>query len=53
MIFVELHRVRTHRAKDKKGRYRWYNDYRLARCGIDGLHRRDGGEPIGFVQFYT
>ena len=29
MIFVELHRVRTHRAKDKNGRYRWYNDYRL------------------------
>lgn len=27
--FVELERVRTHRNRDKNGRYRWYNDYRL------------------------
>ena len=28
-MFVPLERVRTHRNADKRGRYRWYNDYRL------------------------
>jgi len=27
--FVELQRVRTHRAQDKSGLFRWYNDYLL------------------------
>jgi hypothetical protein len=27
--FVQLKRVRTHRAQDKSGLYRWYNDYAL------------------------
>ena len=33
MHFVEPHRIRTHRAKGKDGRYRWYNDYRLPAGG--------------------
>ena len=28
-VFVPLTRVRTHRNADKRGTYRWYNDYRL------------------------
>jgi hypothetical protein len=28
-FFQELLRLRTHRARDKGGRYRWYNDYTL------------------------
>jgi hypothetical protein len=28
-VFVPLQRVRTHRNADKRGTYRWYNDYRL------------------------
>ena len=28
-LFVPLNRVRTHRNVDKRGTYRWYNDYRL------------------------
>lgn len=28
-IFTPLKRVRTHRNKDKSGRFRWYNDYLL------------------------
>ena len=28
-VFVPLERVRTHRNPDKRGTYRWYNDYRL------------------------
>lgn len=28
-VFVPLVRVRTHRNPDKRGTYRWYNDYRL------------------------
>jgi hypothetical protein len=28
-VFVPLDRVRTHRNADKRGTYRWYNDYRL------------------------
>jgi Uri superfamily endonuclease len=27
--YTELRRVRTHRNRDKSGKYRWYNDYRL------------------------
>ena len=27
--FVPIARVRTHRNRDKNGRYRWYNDYQL------------------------
>jgi hypothetical protein len=27
--FTPLRRVRTHRTKDKNGKYRWYNDYEL------------------------
>jgi hypothetical protein len=27
--YIELTRVRTHRTRDKSGRFRWYNDYRL------------------------
>jgi hypothetical protein len=27
--FIELKRLRTHRAKDQTGRFRWYNDYAL------------------------
>ncbi len=27
--FDELHRVRTHRIRDKNGAFRWYNDYAL------------------------
>jgi hypothetical protein len=34
LTFVELPRIRTHRVKDKAGRYRWYNDHALpARYG--------------------
>ena len=29
MQFTELRRVRTHRRHDNRGRFRWYNDYRL------------------------
>lgn len=29
LTFTPLPRVRTHRSKDKSGKYRWYNDYRL------------------------
>ncbi|MGZ5294794.1 MAG: hypothetical protein ACXWH5_12510 [Actinomycetota bacterium] len=29
MLFEPLRRFRTHRARDKRGAYRWYNDYRL------------------------
>ena len=28
-VFVPLDRIRTHRNTDKRGTYRWYNDYRL------------------------
>ena len=28
-VFVSLDRVRTHRNTDKRGTFRWYNDYRL------------------------
>lgn len=28
-VFTELQRKRTHRNRDKNGRYRWYNDYQL------------------------
>ena len=27
--FTELPRIRTHRNRDKNGKYRWYNDYQL------------------------
>jgi hypothetical protein len=27
--FDELHRIRTHRIRDKSGAFRWYNDYQL------------------------
>ena len=27
LVFTELQRIRTHRAADRNGRYRWYNDY--------------------------
>jgi hypothetical protein len=27
--FVPISRIRTHRNRDKNGRYRWYNDYQL------------------------
>ena len=27
--FVPIARIRTHRNRDKNGRYRWYNDYQL------------------------
>ena len=33
MHFVELRRIRTHRAQGKDGKYRWYNDYRLPAGG--------------------
>jgi hypothetical protein len=29
LTFVELTRIRTHRAADKLGRFRWYNQYQL------------------------
>ena len=29
ITFTELPRVRTHRNRDKSGKYRWYNDYSL------------------------
>ena len=29
LTFTELSRVRTHRKRDKNGKYRWYNDYVL------------------------
>ena len=29
LVFTELARVRTHRNRDKNGKYRWYNDYLL------------------------
>jgi hypothetical protein len=29
MPFEPLSRVRTHRNRDKNGRFRWYNDYAL------------------------
>ena len=29
LLFTELPRVRTHRNRDKNGKYRWYNDYEL------------------------
>jgi hypothetical protein len=44
--FVPLRRVRTHRTRDKIGRYRWYNDYELpdhfgARTVTVRLHATD------------
>jgi hypothetical protein len=27
--YIELPRIRTHRTRDKSGKYRWYNDYQL------------------------
>jgi len=27
LAFIPLARIRTHRARESKGRYRWYNDY--------------------------
>jgi hypothetical protein len=29
LAFIALSRIRTHRTKDRNGRYRWYNDYAL------------------------
>jgi len=29
LTFTELTRIRTHRNRDKNGKYRWYNDYQL------------------------
>ena len=29
LTFTELPRIRTHRNRDKNGKYRWYNDYQL------------------------
>ena len=29
LSFTELPRIRTHRNRDKNGKYRWYNDYQL------------------------
>jgi hypothetical protein len=29
LTFSELPRIRTHRSRDKNGKYRWYNDYAL------------------------
>ena len=29
LLFIALRRVRTHRTRDKNGKFRWYNDYRL------------------------
>jgi hypothetical protein len=29
LTYTELPRVRTHRNRDKNGKYRWYNDYQL------------------------
>jgi hypothetical protein len=28
-LFTELKRVRTHRNREKSGRFRWYNNYAL------------------------
>jgi hypothetical protein len=44
--FVALTRIRTHRNRDKNGRYRWYNDYQLPAAYDDQvitvrLHRND------------
>ena len=39
--FVALARIRTHRNRDKNGRYRWYNDYQLP----DQLRRPDHHRP--------
>jgi len=38
-VFVPLERVRTHRNPDKRGTYRWYNDYRLPGHMGGGLSR--------------
>ena len=42
LAFTELPRVRTHRNRDKNGKYRWYNDYQLP----DQL-RRPAPSPSG------
>jgi hypothetical protein len=36
VTFTELDRIRTHRAADRNGRYRWYNDYQLPAEQGDG-----------------
>lgn len=52
-IFQELRRVRTHRARDRSGPYRWYNEYRLP-AGIGGgtvtvrLHATEEDRARGF-----
>ena len=35
--FVPISRIRTHRNRDKNGRYRWYNDYQLPASYDDQL----------------
>jgi len=36
-VFVALERIRTHRNADKRGTYRWYNDYRLPDTAGGGI----------------
>jgi hypothetical protein len=53
LVFVPLRRVRTHRNRDKSGRYRWYNDHELPESYGGGtvtvrLHGNDEDAARGF-----
>ena len=53
LAFVPLRRVRTHRNRDKSGRYRWYNDHELPPSYGGGtvtvrLHGNDEDAARGF-----
>lgn len=37
LLFIALRRARTHRNRDKNGKYRWYNDYRLPDTHGNGI----------------
>jgi hypothetical protein len=43
--FTELTRVRTHRTRDKSGKYRWYNDYQLPATTATGSSPCDSTTP--------
>ena len=46
LTFSELPRIRTHRNRDKKDKYRWYNDYQLPhRYGAQTITVRLYGNP--------
>jgi hypothetical protein len=53
LVFIPLRRVRTHRNRDKSGRYRWYNDQELPESYGGGivtvrLHDNNEDDARGF-----